>query len=377
VPEPDREGVVHELVRAEVAAALGHASLDEVEPDRSLPELGMDSLAAVELRNRLSHAAGLRLPSTLVFDHPTPVAITEYLRERIAQGGRAETDGVAPEREGQPGTLTALIRNAHERGTLPDAMPLLVEASKLRDSFTSASDLDAPPAAVQMSTGPPPNLFCLPSFLVGSGPHQFARFAKSFAGSRAVSAIAPPGLRGSGPLPASWEAAIDALAASVERETGAEPFALVGFSIGGALAHALAEKLTGAGNPPLGVVMIDTYAPEGEDMGGVITSVMGEILDRRHELIAIDDDNLIGMGAYVRLFSEWEPGELVVPQLLIRAGEPLGDAFEQGRLPAWQLPEDVVEVPGHHFALLEAGAEETARVMEIWLNEKVGARVGA
>jgi hypothetical protein len=61
-----------------------------------------------------------------------------------------------------------------------------------------------------------------------------------------------------------------------------------------------------------------------------------------------------------------------VPQLLIRAGEPLGDAFEQGQLPAWQLPEDVVEVPGHHFALLEDEAEATARATEAWLSEKVG-----
>ncbi|MBI0375127.1 SDR family NAD(P)-dependent oxidoreductase, partial [Streptomyces albiflaviniger] len=89
VPEAEQERLVLELVRTAVAAVLGYAGADDVEAGRAFKELGFDSLTAVELRNRLSAASGLKLPPTLIFDYPTPTVLARHLRTEIAGGQRA------------------------------------------------------------------------------------------------------------------------------------------------------------------------------------------------------------------------------------------------------------------------------------------------
>ncbi|WP_344866620.1 type I polyketide synthase, partial [Planomonospora alba] len=80
----ERDRALLTLVRTHVAAVLGHGGPESVGPDKGFLELGLDSLAALELRNRLSAVAGWRLPTTLVFDYPTPAAIAGYLRAELA-----------------------------------------------------------------------------------------------------------------------------------------------------------------------------------------------------------------------------------------------------------------------------------------------------
>ncbi|HEY7143819.1 MAG TPA: SDR family NAD(P)-dependent oxidoreductase, partial [Streptosporangiaceae bacterium] len=118
------------VVRATAAAVLGHPSPDAVEADRAFRDMGFDSLTAVELRNQLNAATGLRLPATLVFDYPTPVTAGRFLRTQLfgvspgpRQPAAAAELAVAP---GEPVAIVAMSCRLPGGVTDPDGLWELV-----------------------------------------------------------------------------------------------------------------------------------------------------------------------------------------------------------------------------------------------------------
>ncbi|SCG58789.1 type I polyketide synthase [Micromonospora halophytica] len=89
----DQEALLLDVVRAQVAAVLGHADPQDVRGDMAFKDVGFDSLTSVELRNRLREATGLKLPPTLVFDYPNPLVLAKHLRTQLRPDSAAPDAG--------------------------------------------------------------------------------------------------------------------------------------------------------------------------------------------------------------------------------------------------------------------------------------------
>ncbi|MFI0743449.1 SDR family NAD(P)-dependent oxidoreductase, partial [Streptomyces sp. NPDC021100] len=100
----EQERVLLDLVHGEAAALLGHSGAEAIAPNRAFKDLGFDSLTAVRLRNRLGTVTGLHLPATMVFDHPSPLALAGYLRAELvgAQGSEESARTTAAAASDEP-----------------------------------------------------------------------------------------------------------------------------------------------------------------------------------------------------------------------------------------------------------------------------------
>ncbi|MFJ4637160.1 type I polyketide synthase [Streptomyces hygroscopicus] len=147
LPETERERVLLDLVRGAVAAVLGHSGAQAIEAGRAFKDLGFDSLTAVELRNRLGAASGLKLPPSLIFDHPTPAAVAAYLRAEIAPG---EADGGTAVLEELDKLETALT------GSAPDNITRARITMRLRSLLAKWNESDGTAVTAEPAAAAPP-----------------------------------------------------------------------------------------------------------------------------------------------------------------------------------------------------------------------------
>ncbi|MFD5405597.1 SDR family NAD(P)-dependent oxidoreductase [Streptomyces griseorubiginosus] len=141
----ERLDTVVELVRTQAAAVLGHATARGIAAEAAFKDAGFDSLAAVELRNRLATVTGVRLPATLIFDHPTPAELAERLIEELGITGEATGANVS----GAVAELDALERALAALPTADESARAHLGARLL----DLAAQLGAAPAATALTAG--------------------------------------------------------------------------------------------------------------------------------------------------------------------------------------------------------------------------------
>ncbi|MFF2853005.1 SDR family NAD(P)-dependent oxidoreductase [Streptomyces sp. NPDC058001] len=146
MPATEHERIVVELVRADLAAVLGHSSSAGIDPGRAFQDMGIDSLTAVELRNRLNGATGLRLAASLVFDYPTPDALAAHILDELT----LETGGTEAA-AGPDGRPPAPTDETHLRRVIT-AIPLdRIRQAGLLDALLGLADRPADTAATDDS----------------------------------------------------------------------------------------------------------------------------------------------------------------------------------------------------------------------------------
>ncbi|MFF2065399.1 type I polyketide synthase [Streptomyces sp. NPDC058200] len=136
MPESKRARHLLDLVRTEAAAVLGHGSPDAVGAQQVFKEMGFDSLAGVELCDRLNALTGRRLPSTLVFNFPTPVLVAEYLSANLTAPATAATGSADDELARFEAVMQSVPADGSERQGIADRLEKIVYT--LRQSAPSA-----------------------------------------------------------------------------------------------------------------------------------------------------------------------------------------------------------------------------------------------
>ncbi|MFI8933980.1 SDR family NAD(P)-dependent oxidoreductase [Streptomyces sp. NPDC053474] len=366
--EEEQQRALLGLVRDRTAAVLGYAP-DELDVSGALTQLGLDSLTALQLRNELAGATGLRLPTTVVFDQRTGPALAGYLRRELAA-----TTGDAPAAPAAlavEDTLVGLVRQSYDLGLAKEGWLMVDAAARLRPVFGEADEVAALPP-VPLATGPGIPLLCFPPTMAPSGPHYFSRFAPVFAGHRDVTLLPHPGFGAGEPLPATREAVVRFQAEAVERQAGERPFVLLGYSSGGWMANAVAALLERQGRAPAAVVLLDTYIAT-NSFEKRLEAALSERMSTSQAFDLLTGAQMTGQSGYVRVFEDWKPEPVGAPTLFVHATFPPGETealpTEDAWQPQWPHRHEDADVPGDHFTIMDVHSESTALAVRAWLDD--------
>ncbi len=375
--------VVRELILQCTADVLGWARDDRAKS--TFENSGLDSLNAMEIRNLLNSATGLKLSQTVIFDYKTPDLLARHIVDRINERRKnistvdSRSSGSITEESRSiliQDSLEALFKDAVDAGKMSEGMHLLRAASRLRPVFGPECDADILPTATRFTAGPRlPHLVFICTSVFTSGVYVYARIASAFESVRPVSAVPLCGFSAGEPLPSSPEAAVKSLARVVMELVGDEPFVLAGYSSGGHLAYALGDYFEHTENVSVaGVALLDTYSIEdGELLLSTSNDLFYTMYERTRDWGLYNGTRLTAMAGWSELMPSLYKGPLEADVLFVQCTRPyLKVRSESGSLEyaiatPWAPKQTVRTVPAHHESVVFEGAELVAQILEEWI----------
>ncbi|MFO7562366.1 MAG: SDR family NAD(P)-dependent oxidoreductase [Enhygromyxa sp.] len=425
LPEAEREAALQKLVSAEVRAILRLP--DEIDPDRPISELGLDSLMGVELRNQLQRLTGLALPSTVAFDHPSVRALTGALLAGLEfdsaptptivtmdspeASAPADEGALGPRADSLGRTLTSWYSNASSRvrrpesnmwlvpllsrsiadGNVKSAMSVLLNFIEMRKHL---DEIATPPGPTRLTPptsadGAGRQLYCVPSLAIPSTSLQFIKLASHLPGLGEVWTTDNLGYEVGSTLPDGQEALIQQHLAAIDRIRTKGEFVLIGYSAGGWLAAQLAHRLERSGRAAQDLVLLDTTRPPADGIDASVLWVQRTIELQRRGIVPYSEAELMhqfsamihNISAYTHNTQLFD-APLSTSTLFIKAE--LGMSFDAADHTYtlhsdpeefWQpLVEDLTirTLPQDHFEIISTGAAATAGVLAAHFENRGG-----
>ena len=349
------------LIQQLIAEMLGYLDSTDVDPNRTMPDLGFDSLTTADFRKRLTAAVGSTVPLNAIFDNPTPRTLAAHLTARDL----AQPDSDISTEPGSDQPLTALTRRACQRGLFSTAVDLLRAGASLRASVDELVGFDTDCVQLVELCGADvdgPQLVCIPSIAPATTVHEFGKISHHLRSRYRIQAAQLPGFTSKW-LPAKQDYVVDSVSTSLSRTHDPSETVLIGFSSGGWIAHRVAARLERDGTPARALILLDTHPPYGGPYGDVAVRFLERADLEPSSPVPIDDARLTATIRYIDLFSEWRPTPIHTPTSVVGPRK-LARIYK-----AWADWVTYIPADCDHFDLIDSHAAESARSIDRSINE--------
>jgi thioesterase domain-containing protein/acyl carrier protein len=263
--EGERLQALVEMAREDIAAVLALPGASSVPADAQLKELGLDSLMAVALRNRLSERIGIRLPTTVAFDYPTARAMAQLMLEKLSLNARATL------RQDTVAGAAAVSKAEWLRSVevlLRSADPELLRQLDLDRRLAGLADMGALLEESESSCIVPIRpgfgnrvMLYIPGLAHGATRGNTPPVITQLGGDYPIAGLNPYPLAARGLLSGSIADLASSYLPHVESWIGDRSAFFVGSSFGGLVAMAVASELERRGRHVDGVILLDTLTP--------------------------------------------------------------------------------------------------------------------